>query len=238
MQRINNELAYVLHTRAFRETSLIVDLLRQNHGRVSVVARSARGPRSRYRGLLQPFMPLMVSWVAKSELGTLRQAETQGMPLYLQGKALWSGLYLNEILMRLLLRNESIPELFLLYARTLQNLVKMTDCAPALRYFEKHLLQILGYEIILDKEAISHEPVVTEAFYLYKPQQGLQKVGQEQARNAAVFKGASLLALHEDNLYNQQYLRDAKRLLRYALQTLLGDKTLYSRECFAQLVAE
>src|SRR5690348_7406727 len=136
----NNEVvmqpAFILHTRAYRDSSLLLDLFTLDHGRVSAVARGARGPRSRYKGLLQPFVPLLVSWYWKSELLSLSAAEADGVILNLTGDTLLCGFYLNELLMRLLHRHDAHSQLFSSYQQALQCLQSLQDPAHVLRGFE------------------------------------------------------------------------------------------------------
>src|SRR6185437_10727813 len=111
--------AFVLHTRPYRDTSLLLEIFTPDYGRVSTLARGARGLRSRFKGLLQPFVPLLLSWYGKTELMTLSAAESQGKVLDLTGEKLLCGLYLNELLMRLLHRYDAHPQLYIVYQETL-----------------------------------------------------------------------------------------------------------------------
>ncbi len=139
MARILLEPAYVLHSRSFRETSLIVEAFTREHGRVAVVARGAKSARSRWRNILQPFRPLLISWNQKSDLGTLTAADQVASPPALQGQSLYCGLYLNELLMRLLHRGDPHAEVFERYRHVLSELASEAPPQPLLRVFEKHL---------------------------------------------------------------------------------------------------
>lgn len=226
--------AYILHARSYRDTSYLLELFTHEHGRVSAVARGARGARSRYKGLLQPFVPLLVSWYGRSELMTLSAAEPNGMPHSLNGDILLCGLYINELLMRLLHRYDSHPLLFQAYQRALLTLPKQHSQHIVLREFEKQLLGELGYALQLDRETHTGVMVHPEQSYHFDPHHGLSSCMtlREGENSYSVFSGKSLLALHKGEFEQENYLRDAKRLLRIALRRLLGDKPIKSRELF------
>src|SRR6185369_11972233 len=147
--------AFVLHSYPYRETSLLVDVLTRATGRVSVVARGARRPRSATRGALMSFQPLMVSWYGKGDVKTLAHAEWTGGQALLQGEALLCGFYLNELLVRLLAREDPHEQLFDRYKESLRELAEGEASAPILRAFEKALLRELGYALTLDRDAIN-----------------------------------------------------------------------------------
>src|SRR5512142_3117405 len=157
--KIESEPAFVLHSYPFRETSLVLEVFSRQHGRVPLVARGARRPRSALRGLLMGFQPLLLSWFGKHELRTLHSAEWQGGQPQLQGTALMCGFYLNELLLNLTARDDPHEHLFDYYRQTLQRLVHEEDHAATLRCFEKHLLQELGYALLLEHEASSNAPI-------------------------------------------------------------------------------
>src|ERR1017187_8030125 len=167
-----DELAFVLHSYPFRETSLVLEVFSRQHGRVPLVARGARRPKSALRGLLMSFQPLALSWFGKHELRTLHSAEWQGGQPLLQGTALMCGFYLNELLLNLTARDDPHASLFDYYRQTLQRLVHEEDHASTLRCFEKHLLQELGYALLLEHEADSDRPIEASAQYRYVVQYG------------------------------------------------------------------
>ena len=151
--RVEFTCGYVLHQRAYRDTSLIVELYTREHGRLSAFARAARGPRSRFRGL-QPFRPLLLSWVGRGEAPTLTGAEGDGAaPLPLAPDRLLSGFYLNELLLKLTVAHDPQPELYAHYASTLERLRAGEALDALLRRFEKRLLDLLGYGSELSCEA-------------------------------------------------------------------------------------
>lgn len=228
--RIDLTPAYVLHSRPFRNTSLLVDLFTQQHGLISAVARSARGPKSRYQGQLQLFTPMLVSWSGIHELKTLSNIELNGMPIQLNQKPLFCGFYLNELLMRLLHKEDSHPNLFDLYHHSLRCLEKNDSIPVVLRLFEKKLLDELGYGLPLKQDAKTREKIHPDCFYQYEHQHGFILCAQNNTKN--IFSGADLIAIAEERLDNDTILQITKQLTRTAIQYLLGNKKLNSRDFF------
>ena len=233
--------AFILHHWPYRDTSVLLDVFTPDYGRVGLVARGARQPKSRSTGVLQAFHPLLVSWTGSGDLHTLSAAESSGAARWLTGAALMSGLYLNELLVRLLHRHDPHPELFADYQSVLTRLASPAspEAEPqlemALRLFEKRLLAAIGYGLVLEHEAGSDAPIDAERIYAYHvgagalPWQG----DDEPADQAVLMHGSSLLALARDDLGDAQVLREAKRLMRAALAAQLGGKPLASRRLFA-----
>ncbi|MGD2073577.1 MAG: DNA repair protein RecO [Gammaproteobacteria bacterium] len=232
ISRIQLEPGYVLHRRPYRESSLLLEVLSRSHGRVGLVARGVRSPKSRQRGDLQPFRPLRLSWSARGDLGTLTGAEPEGTAQALRGSALYSAFYLNELLVRLLARQDPHPVLYLLYERSLDRIAKQ-PVEPVLRVFEKRLLEEIGYGLLLDFEVEQGEAIQPQRYYDYHLESGPVGVDGADARGF-VFSGASLLALAREELDTPDALRDAKRLMRAALNLYLGGRPLRSRELFRQ----
>lgn len=226
--RIVLQPAFVLHARPYSDTSLLVELLTAEYGRLTVLARGVRNQRSRLHGLLAPFSPLLVSFSGKTDLQTLQQVEANGLSYNLVGNMLLSGFYLNELLMRLLQRHEPHPNVYQAYQHTLTVLVSTTQPELALRLFEKYLLVDLGYGLQLNR-TVNDEPVLSGEKYTFEFGIGLKQAKFESHSN---FWGQSLLALHAGILNTPEELRDAKRLLRSVLAILLGNKPLKSRELF------
>jgi DNA repair protein RecO (recombination protein O) len=235
--RISLQPAFVLHHRPYRETSLIVDLLTQEHGRIAVVARGVRTERSKNRAVLQCFVPLLVSWQGKSELMTMVSAEASGLPLQLRGDCLLGGFYLNELLMRVLQKQDSHPQIFHIYQQTLEMMQGKELQQHYLRIFEKRLLEELGYGLQLEYCIADKTPFSPEKYYYFHPDLGFERYENEEdiALQRSVFSGASLIALANEKLEWENELRDAKRLMRLALAPLLGNKPLQSRKLFIEV---
>ncbi|MGE0371455.1 MAG: DNA repair protein RecO [Gammaproteobacteria bacterium] len=243
------EQAYVLHYRPYRDSSLIVEILTAAQGRIALVARGARRPRSRMHGLLQPFRPLLASWTLRGEMGSLTAVEVRDSS-GLSGRMLISGFYLNELLMRLLHRHDPHPGLFANYEAALRRLASPEIAAEAeqsvLRLFEATLLRELGYGLVLDHEIMAGAPILPDAMYYYYPERGpvredavtmhhtvRDEAGEYVAHARPVhLHGGSLLALARGELHDAVHLHEAKRLLRTALEARLGGKPLASRKLF------
>jgi DNA repair protein RecO (recombination protein O) len=235
-QQVQQVPGYLLHQRPYRESSALLEIFTETYGRVGLVARGVRSARSRQRGELQPFRALRLSWQARGELGTLTGVEADGAATPLQGQALYSGFYLNELLVRLLARHDPHPLLFTAYRVSLSALMQGEAVEPVLRRFEMCLLQEAGYGLQLEFEADSGEALHTDALYDYHLDSGPVRVEHEFA-GGFVFQGSSLLAMAREELSQPEVLKDAKRLLRSALKLYLGDRPLKSRELFASATA-
>lgn len=218
--RVVLEPAFILHRRPYSNTSLILELLTLNHGRVAALARSARGLKSRYKGKLQLFSPLLVSWGGRSDLKFLADVELKGMPYLLEGESLLCGFYLNELLMRLLHHDDPYHHLFHHYQNALNQLID-GHLETVLRCFEKQLLNELGYGLPL-------QLLEADQFYQYFPDRGFSPCEKSTEQN--IFSGKSLLALREEKFLDDESLKEIKRLMRLALSRLLGKKPLKTRE--------
>ena len=228
MARIQLEPAYVLHSRSFRETSLIVEAFTREYGRVAVVARGAKSARSRWRNVLQPFRPLLLSWNQKSELGTLVAADQVASPPALQGESLYCGMYLNELLMRLLHRGDPHIEVFERYRQVLSELASESPVQPLLRVFEKHLLEAIGYAMLLDREYNTGVDILPQNWYDYRPDTG-PVLSPGPGKNRV--SGAALLELHAEEL-SSRYLPELRMLMRSVIGYHLGGKPLASVALF------
>lgn len=216
--RVVLEPAYVLSRRPYRDTSLLLEVFTRDHGRVGLVARGARGAKSKLRGLLQDFSPLLLSWQAAGELGTLQSAEAAAPPLVLSGERVFHGWYLNELLTRLLQRHDAHPGLFEAYALTLAQLGgDVASGVDALRYFEMSLLAEIGYGPLLP------DTLDPAQRYRYVPEHGPQPTVADD-RDAYV--GSSLIALRDHELASPAARQDALRLLRGLLAAQLGERPL------------
>jgi|SRR5215469_3513954 len=225
-ERVSLTPGYLLHQHAWRETSRILEIWSREQGRIGLVARGVRRPRSPHRSLLQSFAPLLLSWTQRTELGNLTGAESGGSPIPLRGRPLMAAFYMNELLLRLLPRQDSHPVLYDRYAVTLRALIEPKPAA-ALRLFEKHLLDALGYGLNLTRALPGDKPVEAEGQYLYDLESGPRALGGRRASGLLV-GGRMLLALHAEALDDAEDLRAAKRLLRAALERHLDGRALKS----------
>jgi DNA repair protein RecO (recombination protein O) len=226
--RVALEPAWVLHHRPYRETSSLLELMTESHGRIGAVARGARQGGSRWRGLLQPFTPLLVSWTGRGELVTLTGVEAASALLRIPAERLMSAYYANELLLRLLARHDPQRAVFMAYAGALADLAGVASEACALRLFEKRLLDALGYGLALTHDVVTGEAVVADLAYAYRLERGPQAVGV--AEGELTFSGRTLLALAAEHVDEATALGEARRLLRAALDLYLGDRPLRTRE--------
>lgn len=233
-QRIQDELAFVLHSYPFRETSLVLEVFSRQHGRVPLVARGARRPRSALRGLLMSFQPLALSWFGKHELRTLHSAEWQGGQPHLQGTALLCGFYLNELLLNLMARDDPHENLFDYYQQTMQRLAQESDHAFTLRCFEKHMLQELGYALQLETEAVSGKPIDPAQTYRYILELGAVPETDDATQGMPI-TGKTLLDMAADDYRDANSARQSKQLIRMLLDHYLAGKTLHTRELMRDL---
>lgn len=226
-QRATLEPAFILHARAYRESSQIIDAFAHRHGRVAVVARGIRRPRSRLRAAAQPFRPLLLSWSGRGSLRTLTGAEAAGLSVPLAGDALMGGWYINELILRLLERDDPHPSLYARYAQTLAELAAGPPHARSLRRFEKSLLDELGYGLNLERDIVNARPVRPENRYRVRFEESPCEVDEDGEQ---VYPGTSLLALASGELNDERSLRDARRLLEATLAGYLGGRPLKTRE--------
>lgn len=218
--------AYVLHARPYRETSLLLECLTREHGRLGVVARGVRRERARLqRAQLEPFQPLALDLLLRGELATLRGAEPAGLPLRLGGDAGMAGLYINELVVRLTGRQDPYPLLFDAYARTLPRLAEPGALGWQLRRFERDLLEAIGYGLQLEAEADSGEPLAPQGWYHYQLEHGPQPcaVGAPRA-----LRGSDLLALAADRPPDAAGLTALRRLMREVIRFHLGGGELHA----------
>ncbi|MEM9404363.1 MAG: DNA repair protein RecO [Pseudomonadota bacterium] len=233
VERVEQQPVWLLHHRPFRDTSRILDLLSREYGRVAVVARGSRSAKSKLKGILRPFMPLSVSWIARSDLGTLTGAEIGGEPVSLGGDALLSGYYLNELLLNLMHRHDPQPEIFDAYTKTVTGLAGALEVAPRLRVFEIELLRLLGYALDFEHETATHEVLEPAAKYEFRPAQGPARVGDREG--PMVFRGAELLGIAKGRLDEAETLNAANRLLRGVIAYHLDGKELKSRKVLREI---
>jgi len=234
--RVNCQEAYLLHTRPYRNTSQIIEVFSVEYGRVAMVVRGARMARSRWTSILLPFQRILVSWQGRGDLKTLTAAESDGAPCWLQGNELISGLYSNELLMRLLHRDDPHPQLLrhyegLLHALSRSHDLMVGEMELSLRRFEMHLLQEIGYGLSLDMDARSGAPVKADHRYHFYLDEG-PVLSAEPCTTLFTVAGTTLLALAEEGFLDKSGRREAKQLMRLALAQHLGQRPLYSRRLY------
>jgi DNA repair protein RecO (recombination protein O) len=232
--RVELQNGYVLHTRPYRDNSLLVEFFSRDYGRVSLVARGAKGRKTRggsVAALLQPFQAVSCAWSGRGELKTLTGCESPGSSTGLAGKALFSGLYVNELVVRLLHHEDPHPVLFDRYHQVVDELGGSLDEELALRGFEFALLQQLGYGFALDLDGRSGEPLASECWYHYHPDYGLVQAAEPVNDRLPRYQGCDLQDIAQ-GISGAAGRKCAKQLMRQVLATHLGEKPLRSRELF------
>ncbi|OGT07272.1 MAG: DNA repair protein RecO [Gammaproteobacteria bacterium GWF2_41_13] len=234
------EKAFVLHTRPYRETSLLMDFFTQHKGRMTLLAKGIK--RSKQLALLaQPFIPLMIAWRGKGELPVVNTIEVGASPIRLEAMSLWCGLYLNELLVRVLSHQDVHEDIFSLYENTLLSLAQDRSYRDSkntflqqviLRLFEQQLLEKMGYALPLTQAFNTHHPIQPNQYYRYISHQGFLAVDHSESESPNVFQGKYLSAIACHQYHSIEVLRAAKKLMRLALAPLLGDRPLKSREVF------
>lgn len=222
--------AYILHIRNYKESSGLLDVITRHDGRISLLAKGFKSGKKNTKTYLQPFRKLSMAWAGRGDLKTLTVAEEQGLPIVLEENALMSGLYVNELLSRLLQPYDPHPEIFDIYESTITTLANTVDLEIALRYFEKNLLEALGYGLQLTSD-IDGEALDPLCNYCYILESGPYK--SERAFGGGVMvAGETLLQLHAGQLNGVRAHRESKQLMRYILSFYIGTKPLKTRELF------
>ncbi|RBW50691.1 DNA repair protein RecO [Marinobacter sp. F3R11] len=226
------EPAYVIHRRPWRETSLIVDLFTLNHGRMSVIAKGASSSKSPLKAQLQPFQPLLLSWVGRGDLKTLTQVDVRDGPALRSTVSLYSGLYLNELIQRILPQSDPYPTLFAAYIETLALLADTSDVEPVLRRFEQVFSAALGYDFAWDLATDTGQAIRATHTYCYDPEQGIV-AGVSEGVRLQNLPGEALLALAGGDYETAASRRVSKRVMRVLTDYLLQGRPLNSRSLFS-----
>jgi len=232
-RRADHQPAYVLHTYAYKETSLIVESFTRAFGRVALLARGARRPRSAMRGVLLAFHPLRLGWSASAELGNLISAEWAGALQPLAGRGLMCGFYLNELLLRLLPRDDPHEALFDAYAESLKALSEGVPQSSVLRSFEKRLLAELGYAPPLERDAASGAPIEPGRRYVYEPDRG--PMPSRNSSSELSVSGQTLLDLAAGQYERPETREEARMLLRALIGQRLHGQVLHTRAVLREL---
>jgi DNA repair protein RecO (recombination protein O) len=236
-RRAELEPGYVLHAYPYKETSLIVEAFTRRFGRVSLLARGARRPRSAMRGVLLAFHPLRFTWSASAELGTLMAAEWGGGQKSLAGMGLMCGFYLNELLLRLLPRDDAHEALFDAYGTALARLSESGAASQmqsaVLRGFERRMLAELGYAPVLDRDAESGTAIEPDKRYSYEAERG--PVETRRSNGDSVVSGRTLLDMAADDYEDARTREEARRLMRALIAERLGGQSLHTRAVLSEL---
>lgn len=235
-QRVDHQAAFVLHAYPYSETSLLVEAFTRAHGRLPLIAKGARRQGSALRGALLAFQPLTLAWSGRGEVRTLARCEWHGGYPLPRGESLLCGFYLNELLLRLLPREDAHELLFDHYAQAVSRLAAGAASAPVLRAFERRLLQELGYALRLEHDAATGAAIAPEGTYRYEPDRGPIPVRPDATRDdPLLLKGRVLLALARDDYADATTAAAARRLMRALIDRRLDRQTLHSRTVFRAL---
>ncbi|MEX3629600.1 MAG: DNA repair protein RecO [Burkholderia sp.] len=232
--RVSEQPGFVLHSYPYRETSLFIDVLTRDHGRLALVAKGAKRPHSALRGVLQTFQPLSLSWSGKSEMRTLTGAEWVGGMLPLGGDALLCGFYVNELLVKFCAREDPFPPLFQHYLVTLARLAHDEPAVQVLRSFERVLLRETGYARALNRTT-ARRAVTPEGRYVFDPERGVREADDALPGHWPVVSGQTLLDMEEDDYHRAQTVAQSKTLMRFLLNTYLGGTPLATRQILIDL---
>ncbi|MBI3284973.1 MAG: DNA repair protein RecO [Burkholderiales bacterium] len=231
--RILGQPGFVLHSWPYKETSLIVDVLTRDYGRIALIAKGAKRPHSQLRSVLQTFQPLHVGWSGKADLRTLIAADWVGGMLPLEKSALLCGFYLNELLIKFLLRDEPHPALFDHYVATLNQLAHDEPAAIVLRQFELSLLRESGLLGDLTLCTVSRELVRPDLTYIVDPERGARPA--MAADTAPRVLGQTLLAMQQGDYSDQTVQYQSKMLMRFLLAYHLHGTSLNTRQILIDL---
>lgn len=227
----------MLHTYPFKETSLVVELFTKDFGRIAAVAKGARRPLSSMRGMLQSFQILDGTWSGKNELKTLHSLDWRAGLTLLSGEALMCGFYLNELLLRLLPREDAHETLFDYYQQTLSTLSQSKQLAVTLRQFELKMLQEMGYAVPLKLDE-NENAIDAAKTYRYEAEYGaiaINGVNDAKQKIGIQLSGKTMLDMARDDYSDAQTQSQSKMLMRYLLAHYLGDKPLHTRQLLIDL---
>ncbi len=225
--------AYILHQRPYRETSVLLDVFTEHFGRVSLIAKGVRKSKYNYAGALQLYQPLLISWFGRGELHTLTAVEVDKPRYILQAESALCGLYINELMVKLLPINLAEPTIFNAYEHILQCLHQADNIEVALRLFEKCLLTHLGYGLVLDRDSETGALIEHNQRYNYRPDAGLYRCNNDDDPSA--ISGRSLHHLLTERDFDKTSLSEVKQLMRNVIHFYLGGKPLQSRQLFASM---
>ena len=230
--KVEQQSAYLLHRRPYSETSLLLDFFSRDHGRLTLIAKGCRKKKTQAQGLFLPFKPLLISWTGKGELPILTSIEHQGFLPLPDRTGINCGYYVNELLLKLLHRHDSHEELFDRYNHFFYALANGDDPNSVLRIFEKHLLQQIGFGLVLDHDVETGEVILSDRDYQYIAQQGPVASSEE---HVAKISGETLMALQTESLQTEKQKREARALTRALINVQLNGKELRSRRVIREM---
>ncbi len=234
-ESVTLEHAYVLHQRPYRNTSQLIDCLTLDHGVVTLVAQGSKRPKSGQRAVLQPFLPLQISWVRRGELGRLTHVELRPPASEISGERLLAGFYMNELLLRLVARGDANAPVFSCYSQALADFAARANTSMVLRLFELRFLEALGYGLNLHHDVETGEPIRAERRYRFEPEHGARPEA-DSVSDGDSYWGRALISLRDEKLDDDDSLRAAKRLLSRVLGVYLGERPLKTRSVLKDIL--
>ena len=239
--KVFQQKAYVLHCTPYSETSLLVNIFSREYGRLTLIAKGAKRKKSMVRGLLLPFRPLLMSWSGKGQLPTLTHVEQAIYVPELKGVALFSGYYVNELLLKLLHRNDPHELLFDYYEKVNEDLGQSNMPHQALRWFEALLLREIGFGLVVDRDVETAEVIDAGKRYCYFPERG-PVVIPDNVKDphygepyGLVISGRSLIAIAQQQFDSGEVLLESQRLFRRLIDIQLNGRALRTRKVMRQL---
>ena len=234
-QIIEGEPAYLIHQRPYSETSQIINLFSRHYGRVDVIAKGSKRPKSKFKSFLQPFSPILVSWSGRSQLKTLRSVDISSRKQpNVTGKHLMSAFYLNELILNFLTTADPYPDLFDTYSLAIENLSNADSSEIILREFEIELLTEIGYAINFQTEAMSSKKIEPNQSYRFIAEEGFVSSIASSARDALI-KGSVIHAIDQRDFSDPETLRTAKRIARESIKYHLSGKELNTKKVVKSL---
>jgi DNA repair protein RecO (recombination protein O) len=227
---VHSQAAYILHQQNYRESSLIIDALTRDYGRISLIAKGVRKAKSKTAGVLRPFVALSLSYLGKSDLRTLTDAEMLDQTNELPGLSLYCGFYINELVCNFLHKDDPHPEVFQDYQDCLKQLALGLHIEAALRMFELNLMDNIGYGVQLDYDLHHEKPITANKQYVFTKDDGLIEDVNGQ------FSGSALLAMQQKRFDEPHVLSVAKLLMRAVIDSHLQGKQLKSRAVINNIV--
>ncbi|MAJ91617.1 MAG: DNA repair protein RecO [Legionellales bacterium] len=228
--RVDYTPCYILHSRNYSESSLILEIFSRNYGRVNLIAKGAKKNKKYTSINFDPYQKYNISWINKIDLGILLEIESYSEMIKLASEKTMIGFYLNEIILKLLHKHEPYPELFDIYELTLKRLINNENEKTILRYFEKNLLQLLGYGITLDYDIQTGEPILSDRNYYYKIDSGPSSELSASGHGMKI-SGKTLLQLNDESLLGSMHITEAKNLLTMIIEKYI-DKPLESKKLY------
>ena len=236
-RRVQHQKAYILHTRPYSESSLLIDAFSKEFGRVSLLAKGARRIKSKVRGMIRPFQPLLLSWSGKGELQTLTGAESDCLMRRLDQSSWLCGCYMNELLIKLMHKHDPHEKLFEDYDRSLESLEKGEPAQIVLRIFEKRLLTEIGYGLVLTHDTKNNAPVLRHENYHYHPDSGPTLSNKNHTNSVWLITGSTLLALEQETFTTARQMNQSKQLMRALLNQSMQGRDLKCRSVLQNINA-